>query len=144
MKPQGLLDCFVDVATAVRDALAPIDAVKRRERTNVGGQYALDLVADDTALTVLRKLPVRVVSEESGVHERAGAKITVVLDPVDGSTNCSRGIVLGHLDLRPRCRRPLAALVVNQATGANNGDTGAGAPRRRHAPGVRRDPARTP
>ena len=26
------------------------------------------------------------------MHERAGASVTVVLDPVDGSTNCSRGI----------------------------------------------------
>ena len=26
------------------------------------------------------------------MHERAGATVTVVLDPVDGSTNCSRGI----------------------------------------------------
>ena len=31
MTPDGLLDCFVDVAAAVRDALAPIDAVNRYE-----------------------------------------------------------------------------------------------------------------
>ena len=61
MTPEVLLECFVEVAAAVRDALAPIDAVTRRERTNVGGQYALDLIADDAALAVLRKLPVRVV-----------------------------------------------------------------------------------
>jgi len=118
MTPEGLLDCFVDVAAAVRDALAPIDAVKRRERTNVGGQYAIDLIADDAALTVLSKLPVRVVSEESGVHERAGATTTVVLDPVDGSTNCSRGISYWAISI---CALdgdgPLSALVVNQATG---------------------------
>ncbi|MDQ1510744.1 MAG: monophosphatase [Actinomycetota bacterium] len=118
MTPEGLLDSFVDVAAAVRAALTPIDAVTRRERTNVRGQYALDLVADDAALTVLRKLPVRVVSEESGVHEHAGATITVVLDPVDGSTNCSRGISYWAISL---CALdgdgPLAALVVNQATG---------------------------
>ena len=118
MTPEVLLECFVDVAAAVRDALAPIDAVTRRERTNVGGQYALDLIADDAALTVLGKLPVRVVSEESGVHERAGAPITVVLDPVDGSTNCSRGISYWAISICALdAGGPLAALVVNQATG---------------------------
>ena len=118
MTPESLLDCFDEVATVVRDALAPIDAIARRERTKVAGQYALDLIADDAALTVLRKIPVRVVSEESGVHERGGAAITVVLDPVDGSTNCSRGISYWGISICALdADGALAALVVNQATG---------------------------
>jgi fructose-1,6-bisphosphatase/inositol monophosphatase family enzyme len=118
MTPESLLDCFNEVATVVRDALAPIAAIARRERTKVPGQYALDLIADEAALTVLRKIPVRVVSEESGVHEREGASITVVLDPVDGSTNCSRGISYWGISICALdAEGALAALVVNQATG---------------------------
>lgn len=118
MTPEILLECFNDAARAVHDAVDPIDATTRRARTQTAGQYALDLIADEAALAVLGKLPVRVVSEESGVHEREGATITVVLDPVDGSTNCSRGIAYWAISM---CALdgggPLAALVVNQATG---------------------------
>jgi fructose-1,6-bisphosphatase/inositol monophosphatase family enzyme len=118
MTPEVLLDCFNEAATAVCDALAPVDPVARRERTKVAGQYALDLIADRAALTVLEKLPVRIVSEESGVHERSGATITVVLDPVDGSTNCSRGISYWACSICALdADGPLTALVVNQATG---------------------------
>jgi fructose-1,6-bisphosphatase/inositol monophosphatase family enzyme len=118
MTPEDLIDCFDEVARAVRAAVTPIDPMARRARTKVAGQYALDLVADEAALAVLRKVPVRVVSEESGVHEHAGATITVVLDPVDGSTNCARGISYWAISI---CALdsdgPLAALVVNQPTG---------------------------
>jgi fructose-1,6-bisphosphatase/inositol monophosphatase family enzyme len=131
MTPEVLLECFHEAARAVRDALTPIDAVARRERTNVAGQYALDLIADHAALTVLRKLPVCIVSEESGVHERDGAEITVVLDPVDGSTNCSRGIPYWAISICALdADGPVAALVVNQATGQSTTATrGAGAHR---------------
>ena len=118
MTPEVLLDCFDEAATAVRDALTPIDPTARRERTKVAGQYALDLIADEAALTVLAELPLRIVSEESGVHERSGATITVVLDPVDGSTNCARGISYWAFSICALdADGPLAALVVNQATG---------------------------
>jgi fructose-1,6-bisphosphatase/inositol monophosphatase family enzyme len=119
MTPESLLDCFDETAGAVRVALTSLDPIARRERTKVAGQYALDVVADRAALDVLRKLPVRVVSEESGVHEHSGAAITVVLDPVDGSTNCSRGISYWAISICALdADGPLAALVVNQATGA--------------------------
>jgi fructose-1,6-bisphosphatase/inositol monophosphatase family enzyme len=118
MTPESLIDCFDEVAVAVRDALKPIDATTRRTRTNVAGQYALDVIADAAAIEILRKAPVRIVSEESGVHDRAGSSITVVLDPVDGSTNFSRGISYWAISI---CALdgdgPLAALVVNQASG---------------------------
>ena len=116
--PETLIECFDDVARAVRDAVSPIDAATRRARTEVPGQYALDVIADAAALEVLAKLPVRVVSEESGVHERSGATVTVVLDPVDGSTNFSRGIAYWAISLCALdADGALAALVVNQATG---------------------------
>ncbi len=116
--PDALLDLFVDVEGAVRSAVLQIDATQRRRRTDRDGQYALDLVADAAACRVLQRAPVRIVSEESGVHERAGAAITVVLDPVDGSTNCSRDIPYWATSICALDRDgALAGLVVNQATG---------------------------
>jgi myo-inositol-1(or 4)-monophosphatase len=118
MTPDALIACFDDVARAVRKAVTPLDAATRRARTNVPGQYALDVIADAAALEVLNQAPLRVVSEESGVHERAGATITVVLDPVDGSTNFSRGIAYWAMSICALdADGPLASLVVNQATG---------------------------
>jgi fructose-1,6-bisphosphatase/inositol monophosphatase family enzyme len=118
LTPDLLLEGFADAARAVRDAVTRIPIAERRARTNVAGQYALDLVADEAALAVLRKLSSRIVSEESGVHEREGASITVVLDPVDGSTNCARGISYWATSV---CALDgdgaLAALVVNHASG---------------------------
>jgi myo-inositol-1(or 4)-monophosphatase len=59
-----------------------------------------------------------VLSEESGRSGPATAPVTVVVDPVDGSTNCARGIPYWSISL---CALdddgPLCALVVNQATG---------------------------
>ena len=78
--PDVLLELFVDVAHAVRRAIDTIDAMELRRRTDRGGQYALDLVADAEACRVLQRAGVRIVSEESGVHERDGATITVVVD----------------------------------------------------------------
>ncbi len=118
MTPDLLLQCFADAARAVRDAVTRLDREGRRARTDVPGQYALDLVADAAALGVLRGLPVRIVSEESGVHEHADADIAVVIDPVDGSTNCARGISYWATSICALdADGALAALVVNQATG---------------------------
>jgi myo-inositol-1(or 4)-monophosphatase len=116
--PDALLELFVEVGNAVRSAVAGIDAAELRRRTGRDGQYALDLVADAEACRVLQRAPVRIVSEESGVHEREGAEITVVVDPVDGSTNCSRGIPYWATSICALDRDgALAGLVVNQATG---------------------------
>ena len=81
------------------------------------GQYNSDLAADAAACEVLDSGGVGVLSEESGVHSD-DRELLVVVDPVDGSTNASRGIPwfatsLCALD----ADGPRAALVVNQATG---------------------------
>ena len=99
------------------------------------GQYAIDLVADAAACEVLGRAPVAVLSEESGWSGPAGAELTVVLDPVDGSTNASRPIPYWATSL---CvldgDGPLVALVVNQATGvATTAVRGEGARRGRRA-----------
>ncbi len=122
-----------DTADAVRVALAGDLAGQpdgRRDRGERPGQYRIDLVADDAALGVLRAAGVGVLSEESGLED-ADNDIVVVLDPVDGSTNASRGIPWYATSLCAVDRNgPRAALVVNLATGTRyQAVRGAGATR---------------
>jgi myo-inositol-1(or 4)-monophosphatase len=118
MKPDELLAVFGDAADAARASLEPLTGASRREVTERAGQYALDLVADAAVLPVLHDAGVAVVSEESGRSGPGDAAITVVVDPVDGSTNCSRDIPYWSISL---CALDddglLCALVANQATG---------------------------
>lgn len=118
MNPDRLLDLFVDAADAVHAAVGKIPPADRRARTGRPGQYLLDVVADAAVCAVLERADVRIVSEESGAHEHPAAEITVVVDPVDGSTNCARGISYWATSL---CALdgdgPLAALVVNHPSG---------------------------
>jgi len=83
------------------------------------GQYRSDLVADAAAVRVLTTAGLGVLSEESGLSEGASElALLAVLDPVDGSTNASRRIPWFATSI---CvlddDGPLAAMVVNQATG---------------------------
>ena len=81
------------------------------------GQYALDLVADEPVCTLLLDEGFGVLSEESGLRQ-GDRDIVVVVDPVDGSTNASRRIPYYNTSLcAVDAEGPLAALVVNQATG---------------------------
>jgi len=113
-----VLGLLSDTAAAVGLALRPVEGEARRARTDRAGQYAIDLVADEAALGVLARAPVAVLSEESGWSGARGAAVTVVLDPVDGSTNASRHIPYWAMSLcAVDADGPLAALVVNQATG---------------------------
>jgi len=81
------------------------------------GQYRSDLAADDVAVAILSAAGVGVLSEESGRHDD-DRDVTVVLDPLDGSTNASRGIPWFATSL---CAvdgdGPLAALVINLVGG---------------------------
>lgn len=84
------------------------------------GQYAVDLDADAACLDVLYGAGYRVLSEESGVTTPPGGSATapiVVVDPLDGSTNASRGVpwywsALCLVD----ADGPAAGVVVNHAT----------------------------
>lgn len=87
-----LLELLVATAGAVERAVRRVGGSERRGRTERGGQYAIDLVADAAALEVLGRAPLAVLSEESGWSGPSDAALTVVLDPVDGSTNASRHI----------------------------------------------------
>ena len=118
MTPDRILEVFADVADDVRAAVGRLSPDQARARTARAGQYGLDLVADVTALRHLHAAGFAVVSEESGPSGREDAPITVVLDPVDGSTNCARGISYWAISLCAiDAQGAVAAMVVNQATG---------------------------
>jgi fructose-1,6-bisphosphatase/inositol monophosphatase family enzyme len=86
-----LVDLLHDTAGAIGDALRGLDDWGLAGTR--AGQYHSDLAADTAALKVLTAAGVGVLSEESGLHEgRGGDGVVVVVDPVDGSTNASRGI----------------------------------------------------
>lgn len=115
MDAEALVEVGFAAAAAVRSALdATADWGPAGTRR---GQYLSDLAADAAAVDVLVSAGLGVVSEESGVHE-AGRDLIAVLDPLDGSTNASRGIPWFATSV---CvvddRGPLAAAIVNQATG---------------------------
>ena len=115
MSVDELLGVLSASAEAVRRALDGLD--DWGPAGTRAGQYRSDLAADTAAFEVLDAAGVGVLSEESGLHH-GDRDVLVVVDPVDGSTNASRGIPwfatsLCALD----ADGPLASLVVNQATG---------------------------
>jgi fructose-1,6-bisphosphatase/inositol monophosphatase family enzyme len=117
MTPDDILDLFETTARAISDTVAKITGPDRRARTGRPGQYALDVLADQAALAVLHRAPVKILSEESGYSGKDDSDITVVMDPVDGSTNCSRGISYWATSLCALDKDgPVAAFVVNQAS----------------------------
>lgn len=90
--PSELLDAFAAAAAAAHAAVSRLSHDQKHAKTGRAGQYGLDIVADVAALKILRDLDVVIVSEESGWSGKEQAEITVVLDPIDGSTNCAHGI----------------------------------------------------
>ena len=114
-----MLAVFDVTAAAQRGALATLGSPDRRARTDRPGQYQLDVVADTAILPVLHSAGVRVLSEESGWSGPEDAVITVVVDPVDGSTNCARSIPYWAISL---CALdgdgPWCSLVQHGVTGA--------------------------
>lgn len=115
MTDDELMSVLDETADAVAAALADVDDWGPSGLRV--GQYRADLAANDAALAVLRRAGLGVLSEESGL-ERTGAPVVVIVDPLDGSTNASRGIpwfatALCAID----AEGPLAALVVNQVSG---------------------------
>ena len=94
------------------------------------GQYRSDLAADAVGIAVLARNGLGVLSEESG-HHHADRPITVVIDPLDGSTNASRGIPWYATSLcAVDADGPLAAVVVNLIDGTRfEAERGQGATR---------------
>lgn len=63
------------------------------------GQYAADVFVNDAVISALREFGWGVLSEESGADgfdastpAELGDQLVVIVDPIDGSTNASRGI----------------------------------------------------
>ena len=86
--PQDVLDVLNAAVDAAIVALA--DCTDWGPSGFKPGQYGFDLAADVAATAALRDGGLRVLSEESGLEPGDGP--VAVLDPVDGSTNASRGI----------------------------------------------------
>lgn len=102
---------LADAAAAIADALA----ATTDWGTTGGrpGEHHSDVAADAAAVAVLDGAGLGVLSEESGSRGLDRA-VTVVLDPLDGSTNASRGLVWWATSLcAVDADGPLAALVVD-------------------------------
>jgi len=115
-----LVTVLDEAAAAVASALEGVV-----ERGLVGtdgahaGQHHTDVVADAAALAVLTGNGFGVLSEESGLTD-ADRDVLVVLDPLDGSTNCRQGIPWFAASLCALDHEGAAASVVlNLATGTH-------------------------
>jgi fructose-1,6-bisphosphatase/inositol monophosphatase family enzyme len=115
-----------ETADAIRAAVGALDDWGLAG--TIPGQYFSDIAADAAAVELLIDRGVGVLSEETGRHHPERA-ITVVVDPVDGSTNASRGIPWYAISLcAVDAEGPVAALVVNLANGTTfRAERGAGA-----------------
>jgi fructose-1,6-bisphosphatase/inositol monophosphatase family enzyme len=118
VEADSLLHLFAAAAVAAREAVAVLSAPDRRRFGERPGQYHLDLAADAAVLEALRPAGAAIVSEESGRSGPADAPVTIVVDPVDGSTNCSRDLPYWAISLCALdADGPWCALVQNQVTG---------------------------
>ena len=115
MTNEALLQLLDDAADAVHAAISELsDWGLAGTRPH---QYKCDLVADAAVLDVLGRAEVGILSEESGLTD-ADRAVVVVVDPIDGSTNAAAGLPWFATSLCAVDRDgPLAAVVVNQATG---------------------------
>ena len=84
-----LIELLHETAMAIRAALDGLD--DWGPSGSRVGQYLSDLAADAVAVEILEEGGVGVLSEESGGHA-LDRDVVVVVDPLDGSTNASRGI----------------------------------------------------
>jgi len=115
--PEVVLSALHETADAVVAVLA------EQEDWGLSGhrsdQYATDVVADEAVHGLLDPLGYGVLSEESGLSEPSiDGMPVIVVDPLDGSTNASRGLPwyatsLCAVDLDG----PLAAVVVDLVSG---------------------------
>jgi myo-inositol-1(or 4)-monophosphatase len=114
-RPDAVLPALHEAAKAVAGALAGLSDWGPSDDRR--GHYKSDLVADEAAVSVLTGAGFGVFSEESGGHH-LDRPIVVSLDPIDGSTNAWRGLPWWATSLcAVDSEGPLAAVVVNQATG---------------------------
>jgi fructose-1,6-bisphosphatase/inositol monophosphatase family enzyme len=89
LSDNALVELLHETALEIRGALDGLD--DWGPAGTVPGQYLSDLAADAAGVRVLDEAGVGVLSEETGLRG-ADRDLVVVLDPLDGSTNASRGI----------------------------------------------------
>lgn len=121
VKAEQILDMFDEVVVEVAEELSALeDWGKSGNRPD---QYNHDVVADDVVVSRILESGFRVLTEESGITEPAQTgegddEITIVVDPVDGSTNASRGLPWYAVSLCAVDNEgPFAAHVSNLSTG---------------------------
>ncbi len=117
MDGPALISLFDRLTDDVLYALAGLDDWGLSGKRDT--QYTHDVVADQVIIQPLLDAGFRVLTEESGlVSANASAEITVVVDPVDGSTNASHGLPWFATSLcAVDASGPLAASVTNLALG---------------------------
>lgn len=109
-----LIEMFDEMVADVADALSELDDWGPSGMRAT--QYNHDVVADDIIVGRLLGEGFAVLSEESGLV--GDGEVTIVVDPVDGSTNASRRLPWYATSLcAVDAEGPLAAEVVNLATG---------------------------
>jgi len=124
MHPPNDFDEFLVLFGSICDATTAVlrAATDWGESGQRPGQYLVDLDVDEACVGPLLAAGCSVLSEESGLQHPAGgpsALGTVVVDPLDGSTNASLGLPWCATSL---CLvvdgEPAVAMVANLATGA--------------------------
>ncbi len=117
MDGPDLIELFDELTSDLMDALAELEDWGLSGMR--AGQYNHDLVADEVLLQPLLDAGFNVLTEESGfVEGHETAELTIVVDPVDGSTNASHGLPWFATSLcAVDADGPLAASVTNLATG---------------------------
>ena len=112
-----ILDLFGSICDATAAVLArTTDWAESGQRP---GQYRVDLDVDAVCVAPLLAAGYSVLSEESGLQHPAGgpsALGTVVVDPLDGSTNASLGL--------PWCATSLCLVVDGVPTAVDGGQPG--------------------
>lgn len=92
MEAYALIDVLSRAALAVDELVRSMSAGALLLRADGhDDQFQVDVAADRTVREVLMPHGLGVLSEESGRHP-GEVPILVVVDPIDGSTNCSRQI----------------------------------------------------
>lgn len=124
-----ICETFDEVASSIQSKLR--DGVSWGYTGGHRGQYGGDVEADKIALEILHQRGYRVFSEESGTSEAAyssESQVTIVVDPVDGSTNAAKGIPFYAISLcAVQNGLPLVGYVRNFALGVTYQATRSGA-----------------
>jgi myo-inositol-1(or 4)-monophosphatase len=120
VQPDAILQLFDEVVTDLSEALAGLEDWGHSGMRP--DQYNHDVLADQVLIEPLLEAGFAILSEESGLTPSSGsgpeAEITIVIDPVDGSTNASRGLPWYAASLcAVDADGPLASAVVNLSSG---------------------------